>query len=363
MFTLERYSGKGSRHSCPACGAKRRFTRYVNTETGEYLAEDAGRCDRESNCGYHRKPSEHFAEDRAFKPSFRSKAYGEAKRPFDAVNAKQTPRIGYLERHLLTETLADYERNDFVQFLIGLFDAEAVRRTVREYLIGTGKGGEAIFWQVDRTKRIRTGKVIRYDRRTGKRDKGFHPYWMHPKEGFTLRQCFFGEHLLAERPGLPIAIVESEKSAVIASICNGVFPDLVWLATGGKSNLNADRLKDLPRDRKIILYPDADGFERWSDIAFKARQAGKDVTVSELIERYATETQKQDGCDLADYLLREQRAALQDFEELIQERLAIMIFDGNLTEEEAKAEIIASGFYAEAIDQITKKLAFEPHHQ
>lgn len=357
MFTLERYSGKESRHTCPACGANKRFTRYVNTETGEYLAEDVGRCDRESNCGYHKKPSEHFAEDRAFKPSFRSKASWQTKRPFDALNAKQTPRIGYLERHLLTETLADYERNDFVQFLLDLFDPEAVQQTVREYLIGTGKGGEAIFWQVDRTKRIRTGKVIRYDRKTGKRDKDFHPSWMHPKEGFSLRQCFYGEHLLAERPGLPIAIVESEKSAIVASVFKSVFPDLVWLATGGKSNLNADRLQDLPKDRKIILYPDADGFERWSGIAFETRRAGRDITVSDLIERNASDAERQDGCDLADYLIREQRTALQDFEELIQERLAIMIFDGNLTEEEAQAEIIASGFYHNAIKQNLRLIA------
>ena len=355
MFSLERYGGKGSRHSCPACGANKRFTRYVNTETGEYLAEDVGRCDRESSCGYHRKPSEYFAENHAFKPSFRSKAYREAKRPSDAVNAKQTPKTSYLERHLLIETLRDYDRNAFVQFLLGLFpfDPEAVLAAVSEYKIGTGRNGEAIFWQIDRRQHIRTGKLIAYDSKTGKRRKDRSPNWIHSTlrqagklpGSFELKQCFFGEHLLRDRPGLPVAIVESEKSAVIASNCNEVFPDLVWLATGGKSNLNIERLRTLGYLRKIILYPDADGFGRWKDIRDTARRDGLDISISTLIERYANNADKREGCDLADFLIARQRelndpANPDDLRDLIEERLAIIIFDGRLTEQEANAAII-----------------------
>jgi len=31
-------------------------------ETGEYLSDDTGRCDREINCGYRKTPHEHFEE-------------------------------------------------------------------------------------------------------------------------------------------------------------------------------------------------------------------------------------------------------------------------------------------------------------
>ncbi|MBX7062693.1 MAG: hypothetical protein K1X52_13635 [Pyrinomonadaceae bacterium] len=344
MYTLEKYGGKGTRHTCPACGTKRRFTRYVDVDTGQRVADDVGRCDRESKCGYHRTPKEHFAEEHAFRPSFRSKVLRQAKRPFEAFNGTQTQRIGYLERTVMLDTLTGYDQNDLVQFLLCIFDHEAVKDAVRDYLIGTGRNGEAIYWQVDRKRRIRTGKAIKYDRRTGKRDKKSHPFWMHPKEGYNLRQCLFGEHLLAERPDVPIAIVESEKTAVVASIFKGVFPEMSWLATGGRSNLSVEKLKGLGSKRRIILFPDADSFEKWNDIALHARKNGQNISVSTLIERYAPRSEKAAGFDLADYLIREQKKQnnaehLAARTEMIEERLAIMIFDGHLTEQEAKAAL------------------------
>ena len=40
-FVLERYhAGGANRYVCPQCGRKKCFTRYVDLETGEYVAED-----------------------------------------------------------------------------------------------------------------------------------------------------------------------------------------------------------------------------------------------------------------------------------------------------------------------------------
>jgi hypothetical protein len=44
---------------------------------------------------------------------------------------------------------------------------------------------------------------------------------------YELKQCFFGEQLIDKSK--PVAIVESEKTAVIAS---GYLPQFIWLAAG-----------------------------------------------------------------------------------------------------------------------------------
>ncbi len=62
MIQLETYKGIKSRHTCPACNSKGVFVRYKD-ERGEYLSSDVGRCNRESKCGYHRKPKEFFADN------------------------------------------------------------------------------------------------------------------------------------------------------------------------------------------------------------------------------------------------------------------------------------------------------------
>ncbi|MFI8380603.1 PG0870-related protein [Leeuwenhoekiella sp. NPDC079379] len=59
-YTLEKKSVK---HICPGCN-KKRFVRYVDSETNEYLSHIVGRCDREVNCAYHYSPKSYF-EDRS----------------------------------------------------------------------------------------------------------------------------------------------------------------------------------------------------------------------------------------------------------------------------------------------------------
>lgn len=60
-YTLEPYYGPKSRYNCPACNHRSKtFSRYIETETDEYLADDVGRCSREDNCGYHYKPRQYF---------------------------------------------------------------------------------------------------------------------------------------------------------------------------------------------------------------------------------------------------------------------------------------------------------------
>jgi len=281
---------------------------------------------------------------------------------------KMAAKADYLELTHLLETIGGYSGNSFVQFIGQLFpyDSDAAAEAVSKYRIGTYDGWTS-FPTIDRQGKFCKAKLMKFDPATGKRLKDadgrglIHSLQAKLKQAGKLKldfetnkDVFFGEHLAAKYPSLPIAIVESEKTAIIASVCKGVFPDLVWLACGGLSNLKPERLARIANGRKLILFPDANGFEKWQWIASEARKAGIAVNVSDLLERLATSEQKRDGLDLADYLIAEQSrrndpARRAAFADLIEERLAIMTIDGGLTEEQAEAGILASGFYDDAI--------------
>jgi len=60
-FQLQKYSpNPTSKHTCPSCNTPGKFTRYVDTDTGEILNDRVGRCDRENSCGYHYTPKMYF---------------------------------------------------------------------------------------------------------------------------------------------------------------------------------------------------------------------------------------------------------------------------------------------------------------
>lgn len=374
MLQLESYKGTKSRHICPSCGARGCFVRYVGDD-GNYIDETVGKCNRESKCAYHRKPREFFADNpylsksATFKPKGQARTNGRfaAQTVTQSVTATKTALIrpDYISSDVLLRTLGNYENNAFVSFLFSLFpeDSEAVEKAVKDYLIGTTKDNRTIFWQIGASRNIRTGKIIAYHAQTGKRRKDINPNWIHSelkksghlKTDFNLTQCFFGLHLLPTAKEQPLAICEAEKTAIIGSIC---FPQFVWLACGAKGYLNADKLQRFSK-RKIILYPDADAFKLWTDKAKEARSNGLTVKVSSLIEKHATAKQKADGYDLADYLIAEQQAVnyLNDFTDeynakletvlndktlrkqfdlVLNEQKAVMIYDGGLSDIEAE---------------------------
>jgi hypothetical protein len=115
---------------------------------------------------------------------------------------------------------------------------------------------------------------------------------------FELKQCLFGEHLLIDKTK-SVAIVESEKTALIASV---YLPQFIWLAVGSLASLNAEKCSVL-KGRRVILFPDLNGFEKWNS---KAKELSyiTNFTVSDLLERKATDAEREQGLDLADYLMR-----------------------------------------------------------
>ncbi len=114
---------------------------------------------------------------------------------------------------------------------------------------------------------------------------------------WELTQCLFGEHLLPRYPKKPVALVESEKTSII---CAGLMPKYLWLATGGKSCIN-DRLLVL-QGRKIIAFPDIDGYEDWSRKFASYPQLG--ITISPILNQNATAEDLAAHIDIADWLIR-----------------------------------------------------------
>jgi hypothetical protein len=121
-------------------------------------------------------------------------------------------------------------------------------------------------------------------------------------EDFSLQQCFFGEHLLTLYPDKSVAIVESEKSALIAS---ALIPNMIWLAAGNINGLSVEKCKVL-KNRNVFLYPDLGAFEKWSLKAEELQeQYNCKITVSKLLEDEATDTDRTNGLDIADYIITE----------------------------------------------------------
>ena len=115
------------------------------------------------------------------------------------------------------------------------------------------------------------------------------------KQDWTLSQCLFGEHLLTKYPEKTVALVEAEKTAVI---CAGFFPDYVWLATGGKSQLN-ERLNVL-KGRKVVAYPDLDATKEWRTRVLDFPDI--DITVSRILSGYGKD-KEEENLDLADWII------------------------------------------------------------
>lgn len=313
-YILEPYKGRKTRHHCPACQHKERsFTLYIDATSMEYLSSKVGRCNRESNCGYHYTPKQYF-QDHNFPINRQSFVSQYQRRPLHILEEEKP--VSFIDENLFKASLGMYEQNHFISFLVSKFGISNVAEVIKKYFIGSSNywEGATVFWQVDKSGYIRTGKIMLYSPTTGKRVKEprQHITWVHSAlelPNYRLKQALFGEHLLNDN-ALPCALVESEKSAVIASM---YFPQFIWLATGSLSNLTDERCRVL-KDRKVILFPDLKGYEKWKSKASEIKSLS-DYTISDLLERKASDEEKSLGLDIADYLLK---YSLSEFHPIIE---------------------------------------------
>ena len=266
---------------CPKCG-KRTFVKYIETETGNYLTDDLGRCDRETNCCYHKPPK------------------GKENKTIEIINIPKLPPT-YHSLELVQKSFLNCSQNNFVAFLQTLFTSDEVMGAVNKYLIATSNhyAGATIFWQIDNLELIHAGKILQYNSETGKRVKDQEGKslinWVHSVsklKDFNLKQCLFGLHLIKERNTNTIAIVEAEKTAVVMSLFK---PEYTWLSTGSKQGFKYEMLLPI-KQYKIIAFPDKSEFNDWHKKANELNNQGFNISVSDLIEN----TNYPTGTDLAD---------------------------------------------------------------
>ncbi len=303
-YTLEPYISQKNRYECPSCGKKNAFTRYLDLEKKEYVAIEVGKCNREQKCGYHLTPKEFFQSQTSFAidHSNQNTTINPAVLRQVAFRAKQkTQPASFIEEELFLKSLEGLHPNNFLIFLESIIGNAAVAEVMGKYKIGTSKKwkGATVFWQIDEQNKVRTGKMMLYNRLTGKKKK---VNWVHSVlrlQDFNLKQCLFGLHLLNSDKQKAIAIVESEKTAVIASIA---FPEFIWMATGGLKNLKRDMVRPLA-NRKVILFPDAGCYNTWNETVADL-PPNIQYLISDLVEKKSTAEEKRDGWDIADYILR-----------------------------------------------------------
>lgn len=323
QYTLDK---KSKKHICPNCN-KKKFVKYVDTNTGDYLPEKYGRCDSESKCGYHLNPySDGYGKDN------NSNWKNEAPKP------KRKPIVERVHFNFneFQKTLTGYEKNSFIQTLLNNvpypISNTDISKAIGLYGLGTITGsfmtGALTIPYIDFNGNVRAIQVKQFDEKNSTTKTNFlHsilandlrfrkeplPKWLDDYEKQDGRvTCLFGEHLLKQYPTNPIALVEAPKTAVYGTLYFGI-PDnpdnLLWLAVFNKSSFSFDKLRIL-KGREVFVFPDLskDGgtFNEWKSKAkeYQSKLSGTRFIFSDLLERLASEKDKQAGNDLADILIK-----------------------------------------------------------
>lgn len=313
-YILEPYKGIATRHTCPACEQKKCFSRYIDTENKVSFPNHVGRCDREEKCGYHFTPKHYFEENPDRRESF-SDWQPTIQRNLPLMKEKEP---SYIDPNLVASSFGLYHQNKLFQYLSSQLGEDEAMKLVIKYKVGSAKywNGATVFWQMDIAGRVRAGKIMLYDPETGKRVKlpYNHITWVHSllkQKDYNLKQCFFGEHLLSGQSDLSVAIVESEKTALISSF---YMPQFQWIATGGKHGCFNDENLQILKGRKTILFPDLGAWEDWLVKADRMKSLNIEVEIFDFLEKRATPEQREEGYDIADFLLdaKQPTAIFQD---------------------------------------------------
>jgi hypothetical protein len=321
-FILEQYKGPSTRYKCPQCGKGRELSRYIDTTTGNHLADNVGRCNRENECGYHLTPSQWLQSGGSIE--------GECTKSREEKKVEVLP-ISFIQADQVQKSMDGLSTSNLAVYLSSLFTEHVAIPLLENYGVGRAKadfGKASLYWRIDKDYNVRGGKIVRHDPITGKRDRHFEPYAIsgvinknRRQQGLKelrFEQCFFGEYRLSQEPDLPVGIVEGERTALIASI---IIPGMIWLSTGGASGCKWRdyEVYKVLNNRNCIFYPDYGFFNRktgktcydeWSERVERiASVMSGSFKVSKVLENHFNGKERKDE-DLADVILTRDETGL-----------------------------------------------------
>lgn len=241
------------------------------------------------------------------------------------VNDTDTLERYYIPGDMVSQGTARVSETGFYKFLCRYWDSTAVADVLTRYCVGASKyqdkeGNKAVSFPMINTDGVCIDcKIFHINPVSGSRKDA--PPLLPPtpnnpnglQSTFALammkdpdrpgkrmndrrgKWAYFGEHLLQDNTK-PVAVVESEKTAIIAAL---EFPQFIWIATGSISNLNPERFKSL-QGFNITIFPDRDGIESWRKKAQEIANQGYKIQIDTTVTRYPGSPKD----DLADVIIR-----------------------------------------------------------
>ncbi|WP_161891163.1 DUF6371 domain-containing protein [Pontibacter russatus] len=232
-----------------------------------------------------------------FHPDKNTNDFGEAE--WTKIQIKPQPELKFVDPIKVACTLKGYNHNNFALWLKAKFPDQA-KELLSYFSIGTCRQGGTLFWYKDSSDNYRKLKRMFYNpdgHRVQMKEDSYKGQCspMHLKNAEGYLYCIYGEFQLhLYKADVPIFLVESEKTAVV---CYAMFPQYVWLATGGANKLTRDQAKAL-KHKQVYIIPDM--HQRGRAGALKTKQMLTDINCKASI--CDIDSTVETGEDIADYL-------------------------------------------------------------
>jgi len=319
---------------CPSCGTKKSWVRYVDTKDNTLLPEQYGKCERVNNCGCSLNP---------YEAGYRTEEDSSDKTPYTPDNRKETATQIFMNVATCEKEISDQSSN-FHTFCVQTLNIPYSH--LAKWLVGTGYQGSTSFYFQSPDKNFWNKKTLTYTKE-GKRDKESSEYsCKQPSDPTQMYKiCLYGWHLLSADKDRIVLIVESEKTAVIASYFH---PEYDWMAAGSANGLTLEKIQDALLNRKAYWLCDADIAGREKASSRRNLQSYKNYNVLADLRPDLS-----DGEDIADFIIHKMPYDLAKAIEVKQDEPPY------IQKEEYKEENVSEGFFEPFKRTINKKYKFK----